>query len=430
MKSGILKCKQAFWEKTFSNWYVTLSLQEVTTFGKLPNIKILVKNLKSSNFLSSERLHKPTSWLLRYQNCRSYMYPELESQKRTIFKRNILLLLVYFKGYLNRNQTWTGNQKQLYCLQWEANSNDGLFPSTNPRHKCVMFTRNVLFYAVLGAFHLPLSLVLTIFSVTQNVLHFQELRSNQTLPIFSLKKPLYFNRAFFKGSQTYPWGNTHISYCQNASQNIREKLYFCNKAAYMQSLDKKTNFFFSVSSSLFKKILYVTDFASLSQACFSFWRSAESCFWDWKASLLCGDLGEQIIPWQKELALLAIFPNSMIYLCSGIPQSLTQETSENNWQSPKQLRKLMHVHHATKNYSHSRNKYVWETDTRKELFSIKSCDGWMIPGQSSPFSFQQGHTTFLTGIKTGQIPNLDINACKSNKNIHQLWKKNQWKMLQ
>lgn len=199
----------------------------------------------------------------------------------------------------------------------------------------------------------------------------------------------------------------------------------------MQILDKNDKLFcFSVSSNLFKKILYLTDFTSLSQACFSFWRSAGSCSCDWKALLLCGDLAEQVILWQKELALLAIFPNSVIYLCSGIPQSWTQETSENNPQSPKQLRKPMHVHHATKNYSHSGNKYVWETDTRKELFSIKSCDGWELPGQSSPFSFQQGDTTLLTGIKTGRIPNPDINACKSNKNIHQHSKKNQWKMLQ
>lgn len=69
-----------------------------------------------------------------------------------LFKRNILLLLVYYKGYLNRNQTWTGNEKQLHCLQQEEHSNDGLFSSTNPRHKCLMFTRNILFYTVLGAF--------------------------------------------------------------------------------------------------------------------------------------------------------------------------------------------------------------------------------------------------------------------------------------
>lgn len=195
----------------------------------------------------------------------------------------------------------------------------------------------------------------------------------------------------------------------------------------MQNLDKF--FFFSASSSLFRNILYMTDFTNLSQACFSFWRNAESSFWDWKALLLCGDLGEQIILWQKELALMATFPNSMIYLPSGISQPLTQEISENNPQSPKQLRKPMVVHCATINYSHSRNKYVWETDTRKELFSIKSCDGWVFPSQSSSSSFQQGHITLLTGIKTGQIPNLDINACKSNKNIHQFWKKNQWKIL-
>lgn len=174
----------------------------------------------------------------------------------------------------------------------------------------------------------------------------------------------------------------------------------------------------------------MTDFTNLNQACFSFWRSAESCFWDWKALLLWGDLGEQIILWLKELVLMATFPSSVIHLSSGIPHYLTQEMSQNNPQSPKQLRKPMHVHHATKNDSHSRNKYVWDTDTRKELFSIKSCDCWVLPGQSSPFSFQQGDTTLLTGIKTGQIPNLDRNVCKSNKNIHEFWKKNQWKMLQ
>lgn len=74
---------------------MSLYLYKKTTLAKLPNIKILVKSLKSSNFIGSEKLHKPTAWLSRYQNCRFWMYTELEKQKRTMFKRNILLLLAY-----------------------------------------------------------------------------------------------------------------------------------------------------------------------------------------------------------------------------------------------------------------------------------------------------------------------------------------------
>jgi len=40
-------------------------------------------------------------------------------------------------------------------------------------------------------------------------------------------------------------------------------------------------------------------------------------------------------------------------------------------------------------------------------------------------AFQQGRTPLLTGIKIGQILNLNINACKSNKNIHELLKEKQ-----
>lgn len=86
------------------------------------------------------------------------------------------------------------------------------------------------------------------------------------------------------------------------------------------------------SPSLFNQLLSVTDFNSLSQACFSFWSSTESLTpgLEVDALLLCGYSGEQIILWQKELALLASFPSA----CSGIPESLIEQTSENNQVPP------------------------------------------------------------------------------------------------